>query len=614
MERVAFIERLHSGVIVCDGAMGTLLYAKGVYVNRCFEGLNVQSPDLIREVHDDYVKAGAEIIETNTFGANRPKLLHHGLEDQLELINRKGVELARCAAGDTAYVAGSVGPIGKSLEPFGSVSFETAREAFREQIAILADAGIDLLVLETFSQLDEIRVALESAREVTNLPIVAQMTVSDAGKTVFGVTPEEIVKVLVESGATVVGLNCGVGPKETMDALTRMRRISSVPLSAQPNAGFPQLIEGRTLYLSTPEYMAVYARRMFESVGLSIVGGCCGTTPSHIRAIRSVVRMLQPAQLSTPSLSVQVSDSQITPQQSPLPIEDFSPLAAKLRSGSFVKSVEISPPQGTNLEKTLACARLCAEAGIDCINIPDGPRASARMSPIALATLLKSQIAVDPIVHLCCRDRNLIGMQADLLGLNSLGIYNVLLVTGDPPKLGDYPDATAVFDVDSIGLVRITDRLNHGTDLAGKSIGMPTALFISVGADPGAIDFEREIARLQQKVDAGATCVFTQPVFDLKLFERFQQATKHLNIPILVGILPLSSYRNAEFLHNEVPGMSIPQDIRDRMQRVGSGPMARAEGIAIAREALQECRNLAQGVYIMPPFNNVQAALDVLKE
>jgi len=594
--------------------MGTLLYSKGIYINRCFEGLNLQSPNLISEVHEAYLKAGAEIIETNTFGANRIKLVHHGLEDQLELINRKGVELARSIAGDTAYVAGSVGPVGKSLEPFGPIALSVAKETFREHVFALVAAEVDLLILETFSNLEEIRLALETAREITDIPIVAQMSVSESGTTVFGVTPEEIAKTLTEAGATVVGLNCSVGPKETLDALARMRRATSAPLCAQPNAGLPQIIEGRTLYLTTPEYMAVYARRMIESVGLSIIGGCCGTTPSHIRAIKSLVKMLQPTQQPKESLEVEILDARSPVEPSFTPDYSLSPLAAKLSSGVFVKSVEISPPQGTDLEKTLAGARLCAEAGIDCINIPDGPRASARMSPLALAVLFRNDIGIDPIVHLCCRDRNIIGMQADLLGLNALGIHNVLLVTGDPPKLGDYPDATAVFDVDSIGLVQMTQRLNQGSDLAGKAIGKPTSLFIAVGADPGALDFDKEIERLQRKIKAGASCIFTQPVFDMDLFERFQKAVAPLNTPVFVGILPLSSSRNAEFLHHEVPGMHIPQDIRDRMERVGSGPKAKAEGVAIAREALEQCRGLSQGVYVMPPFNNVQAALDVLKD
>ena len=607
-----FIERLKDGVIVCDGAMGTMLYTKGIYINRCFEGLNLQAPNLVQEVHKGYIEAGAEIIETNTYGANRLKLLPHGLENDTVTINKKGVMLAKEIAGDKAYVAGSVGPLGKGLEPYGKISPGEAKEVFKEQIKAIAEAGVDLIILETISNLNEMKIALSAAKEVSDIPVVTQMTITEEGTTVYGVTPETIVRELYEAGATVVGINCTVGPKETMDALVRMRKVSDIYLSAQPNAGQPQLIDNRSIYLSTPEYIAEYARRMIKKAGVNIIGGCCGTTPSHIKAIKASVKMLQPGIQKTETTII-VEETLPKVEVEPVPQEQKSPLASKLASGKFVVSIEIDPPQGTNLEKTMNAAKICADNDIDCVNIADGPRASARMSPLPLAEIFHKELGIDPIIHYCCRDRNLLGMQADLLGANALGLTNILIITGDPPKLGDYPDATAVFDVDSIGLVRIANRLNHGTDLAGKPIGDPTKLFIGVGANPGAIDFDEEMRRFELKVKGGAEYVLTQPVYDLDLFEKFHKAASPFGIPILIGILPLFSYRNAEFLHNEVPGMNIPTQIRDRMEKVGSGPKAQEEGIAIAREALQACRDLAQGVYIMPPFNKVSLALEVLK-
>ena len=611
---IPFLERLAKGVMVSDGAMGTMIYNKGVYINRCFEALNVQQASLIQEVHAAYREAGAEILETNTYGANRLKLLPHGLESELPNIIRRGVELAREAAKDQAYVAGSIGPLGKGLAPFGKLTLKEARELFREQAEAMLDAGVDLIAIETIANLEEMKVALEAVKECGEIPVIAQMTLAEQSATAHGVAPEKLMLELTAAGADVVGLNCSIGPRETLDALIRMRKEADTPLCAQPNAGMPQLVEGRSIYLSTPEYMAEYARRMIRHAGVNILGGCCGTTPAHIRAIKSAVKMLQPGSDAQPVADLDAApEAPISADFRPIPQAEKSPLAAKLAAGKFVVSIEIDPPHGANLEKVRQAARICAENEIDCVNIADGPRASARMCPMALAAIFQQELQIDPIVHVCCRDRNLIGLQSDLLGANAQGLRNTLIITGDPPKLGDYPDATAVFDVDSIGLVRIANRLNYGRDLAGKPIGDPTGLFIGVGADPGAVDFDEELRRLALKVKSGAEYILTQPVYDLELFTRFHQAAAPLGVPILLGILPLSSYHNAEFLHNEVPGMSIPEPILKRMREVGSGPQARDAGVAIASEALAECRDLVQGVYIMPPFNRVEAALEVLK-
>lgn len=606
-----FRERIKHDLLVCDGATGTMLYTKGIYINRCFEGLNLSSPDLVKEVHRDYIKVGADIIETNTYGANRFKLGPHGLESQLEKINRTGAEIARQVAGDRVYVAGSIGPIGRTIEPFGHVPRQEAIESFSLQAKSLAEGGVDLFILETFSNLSEMLTAIEAVRAVSDLPIVAQMTVSGSGTTLFGDSPEKIAETLSAQPIDVVGLNCSIGPKETLDAIKRLRAATSLPISAQPNAGNPQSIEGRTIYMSTPEYMAEFAARMIRS-GVTVVGGCCGTSPAHIKAIRGAVRMLQPGAMAR-RIEVRTAEEEPQPEFPVTPRAERSRLARSLSEGRFVVSVEIDPPPGTDFSKVMDSAHALHARGIDAINIADGPRASARMSPMSLATLFEREVGIETILHYCCRDRNILGMQSDLLGSHALGLRNILIITGDPPKMGDYPEATAVFDVDAIGLTRIVSRLNQGFDIGRKPVGRPTSFFNGVGANPGAIDLETEVDRFKQKVDAGAEFVMTQPVYDIALFDRFLEKIAPCPIPILIGILPLASARNAEFLHNEVPGMQIPEEIRKRMAAVGSGPEARAEGIRIAREALAACAPKVQGVYIMPPFNRYEAAFQVLE-
>jgi len=604
-----FLERLAQRALICDGAVGTMLYNKGVYINQNFEALSLTKPSLVQEIHAEYVKAGADIIETNTFGANRRKLEAAGLAEKIEAINREGARLAREAAGDSAFVAGSIGPSGEIRQRATPIVRESLFEVFREQAAALAEGGVDLFIIETFADLEELLVAVEAVRAVSDLPMIAQAKFADAEKTDLDYGIEQMVQALDRAPVEVIGLNCGIGPATALEVLERMKALTIKPISVQPNAGLPQDIDNRSIYLSTPEYMAVYAGRMIQK-GAAIVGGCCGTTPAHIRQIRAQAKALQPATTIQIALLDEVQVGKVT---RPAPAETPSRLATKLRAGQFVISVEIDPPQGSDPAKTLEAARALCKTRVDAINIADGPRASARMNPLALALRVRDELGLEPIVHCCCRDRNILGMQADLLGAHSLGIHNVLAITGDPPRLGNYPDATAVFDVDSIGLVRMIRKLNSGTDLAGNPIGRPTTFYVGVGANPGAIDLDNEIFRLEQKIAAGAEYVMTQPVYDVRLLEQFMGRIERFRVPVLVGILPLISSRNAEFLHKEIPGMQIPDPIRERMRRVGSGPAARAEGIAIAREALRECAPMCQGVYVMPPFNRANLALEVLE-
>jgi homocysteine S-methyltransferase len=607
-----FLERLERGAVVCDGAMGTRLYAKGIFINRCFDELNLVEPELVREVHREYVEAGADLIETNTFGANAFKLEPHGLAARVADINRAGAALARAEAGDDVLVAGSLGPLGVPIEPLGRVAYEEAREVFRVQAAALAHGGVDLFIVETIRRLEEMREAIRAVREVSDRPVVALMSVSDEEQSAFGDAPDKIATRLSEWGADVVGLNCSIGPQPMLAAIERMSGVTGRPLCVMPNAGMPRLVEGRYMYLSSPEYFGKYARR-FLRAGVRMIGGCCGTTPEHVRAIKAAVRAQIPEEFRAPKPPPAIAVVETAPRVEPVPRERKSGLAAKIAGGAFVCSVEIAPPKSPDPSKALQRIARLRDAGVDAVNIPDGPRASARMSSLSLAVLAAQRAGMEAILHYCCRDRNLLGMQSDLLGLGALGVRNVLIVTGDPPKLGDYPSATAVFDVDSIGLMQIANRLNHGQDLVGNPIDEPTALHLGVGANPAAVNLDEEIRRFEYKVEAGAEYVMTQPVYDVRVLDRFIRRTEHCRIPLLVGILPLRSYRNAEFLTNEVPGMEVPEAILERLAKAESAERARAVGVEIAREALLECLPMVQGVYVMPPFGNVGAALEVLE-
>ncbi len=611
-----FRELLNSeSVYVFDGAMGTRLYAKGVYINRSYDELNIAAPDLVREVHDEYVAAGANIIETNTFGATRHKLQSYGLESRLRDINVAAARIAREAAGETVFVAGAVGPLGLRIEPFGPTSFDEAKEMYKEQIEALLEGGVDLFVLETFSELPVIEQAIRAVRELSDLPIVAQMTIQADLKTTFGTSPASFTKALDKLGADIIGLNCGMGPTHVLHALEEMRGVTDKPLSAQPNAGLPRDVQGRQFYMGSPEYMAEFSRR-FVQAGARFVGGCCGTTPTHIKHISQGIRSNSPRQAISEARKESIHIEELTPENvTVVPAEERSNWAAKIARGEFVTSVEVLPPKGCDPQKTLDSIRLLKDAGVDGVNIPDGPRAQTRMSAQATAVLVEREIGIEAVLHYCCRDRNLLGMMSDLLGAAALGLHNLLLITGDPPKMGPYPDATAVFDIDAIGLTNMVNKLNHGMDLGNNPIGKPTAFSIGVGVNPGAVNMDEELRRFEWKVEAGAEYAITQPVFDTDQLKRFLEMIEHVRIPIIAGIWPLISYRNAEFMHNEVPGVNVTPEILDRM-RIASDKdkeSARDEGIAIARESLSEVKDLIQGVQVSAPFGNVGYALQVFE-
>lgn len=605
------LARIKQSAVLCDGAMGTLLYSKGIFINRSYDELNLSQPDLIRAIHHDYLQAGAEIIETNTFGANSFRLARHSLADKVHDINYTGARLAREAAKSfDVWVAGSVGPLGTRIEPLGKTSFDEAREAFRQQITALVEGGVDLLILETFGYLEEIHQALLAARDVAGkLPVVAQVTIDEDGNCLDGSDPETFAPKLAEWGADVIGCNCSVGPVAMLGAIERVRAVSSLPLSAQPNAGIPRSIEGRNIYLCSPEYMASYARK-FVGAGVRIVGGCCGTTAEHIRVMKAALRV---GEARNKVAAAHVKSGPTLASAIPaVPLEDRSLLGAKIARGEFATMVEIVPPKGIDVRKEIEGARFLKSVGVDGVNIPDSPRASARMSNQALSVLIQREVGIDAVLHYTCRDRNVLCIQSDLLGAAAVGIKNLICITGDPPKMGNYPDATAVFDVDAIGLVNIVHNLNRGLDIGGNPIGTGTSFVIGVGANPGLTDLDEEIRRFEYKVEAGAEYAVTQPVFDIRLLENFLQRIEHCRIPIIAGIWPLVSVRNAEFMKNELR-VSVPDSILQRMARAQTPEAARAEGVAIAREMLIAVRQTVQGAQISAPLGRYSSAVDVLE-
>lgn len=591
--------------------MGTLLYAKGVFINRCYDELNLSQPELIRGIHHEYLQAGAEVIETNTFGGNHFRLSRHSLGDHIHAINVAGAQLAREAAKSfDAWVAGSVGPLGIRIEPLGKTSFEEARQAFREQISGLVEGGVDLIIIETFGYLEELHQAILAAREVNpEIPVVAQVTIDEEAICLDGSTPETFASRLAEWGADVIGCNCSVGPVAMLEAIEQARAVTSLPLAAQPNAGMPRSVEGRNIYLCSPEYMASYARK-FVAAGVRLVGGCCGTTPEHIRMMKSALRA---GEARTKTASAQVVGKPAPAHAiQPAPLAQRSRIGAKLAAGEFLAMVEIVPPKGTDPRKELEGARFLKSVGVDGINIPDSPRASARMGNQALSLLIQKDAGIEAVLHYTCRDRNVLCIQSDLLGAAATGIRNLICITGDPPKMGDYPDATAVFDVDSIGLVNIVHNLNRGLDLGGNPMGAGTGFVIGVGANPGVPNLDEEIRRFEYKVEAGAEYAVTQPVFDLNLLESFLRRIEHCRIPVVAGIWPLVSVRNAEFMKNELR-VSVPDSILARMARAKTPEEAREEGVAIAREMLRAVRGLVQGAQISAPLGRYASAVDVLE-
>ena len=612
-------------IIVFDGAMGTMLYAKGVFINQCYDELNLRAPDMISEIHRAYVKAGAEIIETNTFGANRVKLTPHGLEAQTREVNITGARLARAVADDApkpVLVAGSVGPLGVRIEPFGPTSREEARGFFREQMQALREGGVDVFLLETFGDLHEIEQAILAAREAApDVPIIAQMTIGADGLSPFGASPEDIARSLDAWGADIIGLNCSVGPQIILEAIEKMAPLTTKKLSAQPNAGMPREISGRSMYMASPEYMATYARHLVQA-GARIVGGCCGTTPEHIHLMAEGVRPLAPrlastgAERKTQDRRPQTEDRRpqiaLPPQ---VPLVERSKWGAKIARKQFVTSVEIVPPRGVDATRMLADVARLKAAGVDAVNVPDGPRAQSRMGALLTSVIIEQQVGIEAVTHYACRDRNLLGMLSDLLGAAAVGLRNMLLVTGDPPKMGPYPDATAVFDIDAIGLTNLVANLNRGLDPGGNAIGKPTSFVIGVGVNPAAIDVPHEIKRFEWKVQAGAEFAITQPVFDPAQLERFLKQIEHTRIPVIAGIWPLVSVRNAEFLANEVPGVTVPEEVITRMRRANekSKEHAIAEGVAIAREMFERVHPVVQGVQVSAPFGKVELALQVFE-
>ncbi|MBI4299475.1 MAG: bifunctional homocysteine S-methyltransferase/methylenetetrahydrofolate reductase [Chloroflexi bacterium] len=609
----SFLERLQDGPILCDGAMGTQLYSRGgIAFDRCFDELNLSQPDLVKAIHLDYIQSGAEIIQTNTFGANGIRLSNHGLEDKVEAINQAGVAIAREArrlTGGRVWIAGSVGSLDKGLAPLGSVSPGQARKVLQEQISTLAN-GVDLIILETFSDLREIKEAIIAVRQVCDLPIITQMTYTEEGKTSYGHSPEEIVETLEPLGIQVIGANCSVGPQPMLQVMEALAKVSQIPLSAQPNAGFPSLVGGRFFYLSSPEYMAQHARKMVE-VGVAIIGGCCGTTPSHIKAMSHAIKGLRASQRHRLFSAAHVPKAQerIIPEASS---DEPTGLSQKL-GRKFVVTVEVAPPRSFDVTKPLATlANLIRQGLVDTINVADSPRAQGRMSALVLCTLIQSRLGAETILHMATRHRNLVALHSDLLGAHALGVRNILSLMGDLPHTGDYPNATVVSDVSASGLIKLTKDWNHGIDSTGKILEQRTSFFVGCALNMGAKDLDRELKVLERKLKAGADFIITQPVFDSEKVFNCRRLLGGFPIPVIMGVLPLRSYRHAEFLTNEVPGISIPESVLKQIQDAGDD--GASVGTSLAAQLLRETRDIVSGAYFIPSFEHYEVVSQVLAE
>jgi methionine synthase / methylenetetrahydrofolate reductase (NADH) len=609
-----FLKRLEEGVVLADGAMGTLLYERGITFDRSFDLLNLQEPALVQSIHRDYIRAGAELIETNTFGASRIRLAAHGESQHARRVNRAGAQLARNAreeVGEAVFVAGAIGPLGKPVAPLGTITKEEALEAYVEQVEGLVEGGVDLLIIETQTDLEEMKLAIQAVRRVTDLPLVAEMTFTEDERTLYGAYPEDVVRVTESLGVNVLGANCSVGPQKLLEIVQRLRRRTKLPISVMPNAGLPRFVSGRFLYLASPDYFADYAVR-FKAAGASLIGGCCGTTPAHIRRMKEA--LVRPPAGTAEEVA---ADRATAPPSPPLPAEEpastdpasRSLLARKLANHEFVVSVEVDPPRGARPKKMIEGAQFLKASGVDVINVADSPMARVRMSSLALASMISQQVGVETILHFTCRDRNLMGIQSDLMGAHALGIRNILALTGDPPRAGDYPNATAVFDVDSVGLIRVLKQLNAGTDLAGNSIGEPTRFMIGCAVNPASEDIGAELEKFQKKIEAGAEFTMTQPLYELEPLTRFLEAVGKRRIPVLLGLLPLQSHRHAEFLHNEVPGINIPDHAREAMKKAGDKGIE--VGIEMCRALLLEAKDLVEGAYLMPSFGRYEVVARV---
>lgn len=611
----SFLERLSASPMLADGGMGTLLHARGVSFDHSFDGQNLDHPDLVREIHRHYIAAGAELIETNTFGGNYHRLAKFGLEEHVRDINLRGAKLARDAReieGREVFVAGSMGPLGQALAPWGRLTPAEAEEAYVRQAEALLEGGVDLFILETHANPEEVRAAVTAVRKVSSdLPVVALVTFTGEGKTFIGLTPGEVVQALADLPIDVLGANCSVGPQQMLDVLLSMAASTRLPLAAMPNAGLPGYRDGRFVYLSTPTYFASYATRFLDA-GIRLIGGCCGTTPDHIAAMADVIRKYHPQVLTVPrgaAPAVEIREPE--PPREEASEEPVSGFLHKLRK-QFVISVELDPPRGTNPEKLLAGARRLAEAGVDAVNVADSPMARVRMACWAISALIARDVGVEVIMHFTCRDRNLMGLQSDLMGAYALGVRNIMAITGDPPSLGDFKEATAVYDVDSIGLVQIIHALNSGTDFAHNAIGHPTELSIGVAVNPAAEDWDREYDRLQQKIAAGAQFAFTQPLYEVSIVERFVERMSGISLPVCLGVLPLMSHRHAEFLHYEVPGITVPQEARDAMAKAGKD--GAVVGKELALELLDRAGGMLHGAYLMPSFGRYDTCVDIVKQ
>jgi len=607
--RKPILNFVKDNIALMDGAMGTEIYARGIFINTCYDELNLTNPKMVKEIHRSYIEAGADIIETNTFGANRIKLQKHSLKNKIHAINYQGAEIAREMAGDEVYVAGSVGPLGERLEPWGVLSEQEAREIYQEQAKPLIDGGVDLISLETFSDLHLIQQAIIGIKEKFDIPLMAHMTIGDDGNSLFGTPPERLGVKMKQFGADIVGLNCSVGPKIMLDSIIKMIDAVDIPVSVMPNAGIPQNVDGRNIYLATAEYFGEYAKR-FAQAGVRVIGSCCGTNADFTREMQKAIQSVRPRK-RIKQRTTAVAEKESKPE---IPTRERSEIARKICDHEFITTAEIVPPRGTDSSKALEKAKALKRAGVDAVNIPDGPRALSRMSSSYLSLIIQEKIGIEVIQHYACRDRNLLGMVGDLLGAYGAGIKNILLVTGDPPKMGTYPDATAVFDVDSIGLTNVVYSLNRGMDLGGNPLKNPTGFFIGVGVNPSAVDLDYEIRRFEWKVKAGAQFAITQPVFDSEQFTDFLKKIEHVRIPIVAGVWPLVSVQNAEFLNNEIPGAYVPEEIIKRMKAAKNKQEAQQTGILIARELLEELKPHLAGAQVSMPFGKVETSLEVLKE
>ena len=615
-----FLEALARGPLVVDGAMGTQLYERGILFSACYEELNISRSEVVRKVHEDYVRAGANILETNTFGANSMRLEKHGLSNKVREINHAAVRIAREAAAGKAFVVGAIGPSGYFLGDALPKDLTKVRAAIAEQVSALVEANVDALLVETMRQTNELQIAIEEAAR-GGIPVIASASVDEHSRMADGTSAAQIARFMREWGANVVGVNCCDGPMNVLEAIEPMLELG-LPVWAVPNAGLPRRVDERLVYISTPEYFGVYARRMFK-LGVKVVGGCCGTTPEHIKRIAAAARMIGGGEGPTSTdgsdtfrasenFQAWTADPTDLSQSHCVPFAERSTLAKKISEKKFVVSVEVNPPVGLSLDKAIEAATMLKKGGVDVINIADGARAQSRMGNVAMALRVQEKVGIETILHVCGRDRNLLGTLAHLLAANELGVRNLVIITGDPPKMGDFPDASAVYDLDSIGILKLAARLNYGVDPGGKKLGGTTSFALATGAEPAALNYERELTRLAQKKEAGAEIVMTQPVYDPAVLDKFLNDIEPLGLPVLVGLLPLASYRNAEFLHNEVPGMQVPESVRDRMKKAGTGADARKEGVAIAREMLQAVRGRVAGAYIMPPFERYELALEVI--